>query len=153
RDARRLVRALEVHAATGQPPSALRERASWQATTTRYPARIVCLEGGERAALYRRIDARVLAMVEAGLVAEVAGLAARGVRPPLRAQQAIGYAEIHRHLDGELGLAAAVALVQRNSRRYARRQLSWYRRDPRVERHAGAANVDLAALCRYLRQP
>ena len=116
----------------------------------RYPARLVGL-APPREELYRRIDDRVDAMMEAGLADEVRALRADGVAPPLRSQRAIGYAELHRWLDGELGLGEAVARIKRNSRRYARRQLSWYRGDSRVEWYREPAEVDLVALGRYLR--
>jgi tRNA dimethylallyltransferase len=153
RDARRVVRALEVAAVAGRTQSELHAEVDWRTAPPRYRARTIGLAPLDRAELYGRIDARVLAMVEAGLVAEVAGLRAQGIRPPLRSQQAIGYAELHRHLDGALDLGEAVRLIQRNSRRYARRQLSWYRADPGVEWHPAAADVDPGALVRYLRNP
>jgi tRNA dimethylallyltransferase len=58
-------------------------------------------------------------MMRAGLLDEVRALRAAGYAPPLRSQQAIGYAELHRHLAGELSLSDAVALIQRSSRQYA----------------------------------
>jgi tRNA dimethylallyltransferase len=152
-DVRRLVRALEIHALTGEAPSVAWARTAWREGPTRYPARVVGLAPPDREALYRRIDERVVAMMAAGLLDEVAALRARGVRPPLRSQQAIGYAELHGHLDGRVELGEAVRLIQRNSRRYARRQLSWYRADRGVSWAAEPAAVDLAALCRYLREP
>ncbi len=115
----------------------------------RYPARLVGL-ASPREALYARIDARVTAMFAAGLVDEVHALRAAGHAPPLRSQQAIGYAEVHAHLDGGCELAEAVAQTQRNSRRYARRQLSWYRSDQSIEWSADPAAVDLDSLERYL---
>ena len=83
------------------------------------------------------------------LVAEGRG----GHAPPLRSQQAIGYAELHAHLDGRLDLSQAIELMKRNSRRYARRQLSWYRGQAGVEWIASIDEVDLAALAAYLQGP
>ncbi len=152
-DLKRIVRALEVLELTGVRMSEHQRRHDHRRAPPRYPARIVGLCPPERDELYRRIDARVDAMVAAGLVEEVAGLRAAGIGPALRSQAAIGYAEIHRHLDGACDLATAVALVKRNSRRYARRQLSWYRGDPRVEWRADPSLVALDDMVRYLREP
>ena len=91
-------------------------------------------------------------MIERGLVAEVEGLRRRGFQPPLRSQMAIGYAEVHAHLAGELELGDALQLIQRASRRYARRQRSWYRGDARVKWHRRPVEVDLGDLERYLRR-
>jgi tRNA dimethylallyltransferase len=152
RDERRIVRSLEVLELSGETQTALHARSDWRRLPPRYPARIIGLAPPERDALYRAIDARVDAMMAAGLLAEVAGLRERGIRPPLRSQQAIGYAELHRHLDGELEIAESLRLIKRNSRHYARRQLGWYRADDRVEWHA-APPIDLGELCRYLGAP
>ena len=86
----------------------------------------------ERERLYKRIDARVDAMVEAGLVDEVRALAEGGLAETLTAMQAIGYKEVVAYLDGALTLDEAIDEVKRRSRRYAKRQLSWLRRDGRV---------------------
>jgi tRNA dimethylallyltransferase len=70
--------------------------------------------------------------------------------PPLRSQQAIGYAELHAAAAGEVDRARAIELIKRNSRHYARRQLSWYRPDPTITWYPRTADVDLADLQRYL---
>jgi tRNA dimethylallyltransferase len=106
-----------------------------------------------RGELYPRIDARVDQMMADGLLAEVAALRAAGYLPPLRSQQAIGYAELHAHLDGIHDLPRAVELIKRNSRRYARRQLGWYRSDPEVRWATDPGAVDLGSLERYLGDP
>jgi tRNA dimethylallyltransferase len=150
RDLRRIVRALEVHELTGEPMSAHQAKNDFRALPMRYQARLVGI-APERDALYRRIDARVDTMMTQGFLDEVRALRQAGHGPDLRSQQAIGYAELHAHLDGAWDLARAVELIKRNSRRYARRQRSWYRADPRVSWHASASDIDLAALERYLR--
>ena len=86
----------------------------------------------ERATLYERIDSRVDAMMEAGLLAEVRALLAAGYRDALTSSQAIGYKEIVPVLDGASGLDEAVERVKQSTRRYAKRQLTWFRADPRV---------------------
>ncbi|HEX9093693.1 MAG TPA: tRNA (adenosine(37)-N6)-dimethylallyltransferase MiaA, partial [Coriobacteriia bacterium] len=99
--------------------------------TSVYDAFIVGLDM-ERAALYAAIDARVDAMMVAGLVDEVRGLLARGRRDALTATQAIGYKELVPVVEGGADLVAAVEDVKRATRRYAKRQLTWFRADPRV---------------------
>jgi tRNA dimethylallyltransferase len=148
-DRKRIVRALEVHELTGVPMSEHQRRHDFSRVPPRYPVRLVGL-APERELLYRRIDARVRDMMARGLLDEVRALRAAGYDLRHRSQSAIGYAELHRHLDGALSLDDAVRLIQRNSRRYARRQLSWYRGDARVQWYAGAADVDLGELERYL---
>ena len=152
-DAKRIVRALEVYQLTGEAISAHQARHDHRTLPLRYAARLVGI-APERDALYRAIDARVEAMMAAGLEAEVATLRARGFVPPLRSQQAIGYAELHQVAAGQLDRPRAIELVQRNSRHYARRQLSWYRsptaQPAPVTWHPDPAAVDLADLERYL---
>lgn len=86
----------------------------------------------DRARLYAQIDARVDAMMENGLVNEVKGLVERGAGDALTSRQAIGYKEIIDYLDGARSLESAVSLIKQRSRRYAKRQLAWCRRDERM---------------------
>ncbi len=126
RNLRRIIRALEVIAATGRPISA-QQRA--------HPGPWHVLAIGlwvPRPRLYRRIDRRVDEQVAQGLVAEVERLLARGVPPDAPAMQGLGYKEIVPYLQGRSSLAEAVAVLKRNTRRFARRQESWFRRDPRI---------------------
>jgi tRNA dimethylallyltransferase len=148
-DRKRLVRALEIHRLTGETMSRHLERHDHRTVAPRYPHRLIGL-APPRDHLYGVIDARVDAMLDAGLLDEVAALRVRGYLPPLRSQQAIGYAELHAHLDGRSDLSRAVELVKRNSRRYARRQLSWYRPDPTVAWAEEPGAVDVGSLGRYL---
>jgi tRNA dimethylallyltransferase len=148
-DAKRIIRAVEVFRLTGEPMSAHQARHDHRSTPPRYAARCVGV-APDREALYRAIDRRVDAMIEAGLEAEVAALRARGYLPPLRSQQAIGYAELHDAADGRVERARAIELIKRNSRHYARRQLSWYRADQAIQWHVDPGDVDLADLERYL---
>ena len=127
-NARRVVRALEM---LDEGESYARRHRGLRAHEPHYDAQIWGLTM-DRGRLYERIDARVDAMVEAGLVDEVRGLAARGLTAELTAGQAIGYKEILQALAGECSLDEAVAAVKLRSRRYAKRQLSWLRRDGRV---------------------
>ena len=148
-DAKRIIRALEVFRLTGEPMSAHQAKHDHRSTPPRYEARLVGLQP-EREALYRAIDQRVDAMIAAGLEREVDELRTRGYRPPLRSQQAIGYAELHDAAEGRVERGRAIELIKRNSRHYARRQLSWYRGDDDIHWHPDPAAVDLADLERYL---
>ncbi len=155
-DRKRLIRAIEVFRVSGEPMSAHQARHDHRALPLRYPARLVGL-APDRDELYRRIDARVDEMLAAGLEAEVEALRARGYGPPLRSQQAIGYAELHAVHAGDVDRVRAVELIKRNSRHYARRQLSWYRAPStganNVEWAVSPAAVDLMDLERYLSVP
>ena len=82
--------------------------------------------------LNARIDARVDAMVEAGLVEEVRGLLAAGFREGVTAPQAIGYKEVVEALEGRCTLDEAVATIKQATRRYGKRQRTWFRRDGRI---------------------
>ena len=77
--------------------------------------------------LYAACDARFAAMIERGALAEAAALAGRGLDPDLPAMKAVGLPELLRHLRGEMPLAEAVAAAQRATRRYAKRQMTWFR--------------------------
>jgi tRNA dimethylallyltransferase len=137
---RRVVRALEVVEITGAPFAA-----SLPEPVYAVPAVQVGL-ALDRAVLDRRIEARVDRMWEQGLVAEVRGLAARGLREGRTASRALGYAQVLRHLSGEWTEAQARAATVRATTRFARRQESWFRRDPRVRwlDAAGAGLVETA---------
>jgi tRNA dimethylallyltransferase len=80
-----------------------------------------------RAALYAACDARLLAMLAAGGLDEAKALAARGLSPELPAMKALGIPDLLRHLRGEVGLDQAITAAQRATRRYAKRQITWFR--------------------------
>ena len=86
----------------------------------------------DRAKLYRKIDLRVDIMMKRGLLDEVRALLDQGSRDALTSMQAIGYKELISYLDGECALEEAVALIKQRSRRYAKRQISWCKRDART---------------------
>lgn len=148
-DEKRTIRALEVYRLTGEPMSAHQARHDHKTLPRRYEAQLVGL-APEREALYRNIDARVDQMLADGLEDEVTALRAAGYLPPLRSQQAIGYAELHDAAAGVVERARAIELIKRNSRHYARRQLSWYRGDATITWHASADAVDLDPLAAWL---
>jgi len=127
-DKKRIVRAIEVFQLTGQTITA--HNAATRAVPPRYAAVKIALTARDRADLYRRIDRRVDLMVEQGLVAEVTQLLETGLSPNSTAMQAIGYKEMVQAILGEVSLEAAIETIKQESRRYAKRQLSWTRRDP-----------------------
>lgn len=134
----RLVRYVGVWRHSGQRPSELWEERRQPAI----PHRLVVLTR-PRDELYARIERRVDAMIEAGLMDEVARLADRGGATRRTLEATIGYRELLPVLDGDRELAEAVRLIKRNTRRYAKRQLTWYRRyDHAVWFEAGSATVE-----------
>lgn len=125
---RRVVRALEVVLHTGQPfAAALPEKPeSWQ------PVLEIGLNS-DRANLLERLEQRVERMWQKGLLQEVESLIPAGIRHGKTASRAIGYAQALAELDGELTETEAMAETQRLTARYARRQMSWFRRDDRIQ--------------------
>lgn len=123
KDVRRIVRALEVFEKTGVPITASQVHFHRAANPT---ARVICLDM-PRDELYRRIDQRVESMFRSGLIEEVRGLF-RLEHPLSRtARQAVGYKEVIEHLAGKRPLSDTIELVQRRSRQFAKRQLTWFR--------------------------
>jgi len=123
RNVRRVIRALEVYRATGRPISYWQEKGPppWQTLILG----LTC----PRQELYRRIDARVDAMMEAGLVDEVRALLAMDYSPSLASLSGIGYKQVCQYLAGELDLATAVARIKTATHRLARQQYTWFRLD------------------------
>ena len=130
RDRKRIVRALEVYETTGETITA-HDQAS-RLSPPRFRSCRFALNFERREDLYARIDARVDGMMKAGLAEEVRGLLDSGVPGNCTAMQAIGYKEIASALRGETTLEEAAEQVKQSSRRYAKRQLSWLRRDPEL---------------------
>jgi tRNA dimethylallyltransferase len=125
---RRTVRALEVPAVTGRAFSTFAE--AWE----RYDTNAVRATGlrTPRDELMGRIDVRVRSMLDEGWLDEVRSLVERGFGGWLTSTQAIGYAEMARHLRGDMTLEAAVEATVKRTCNLARRQMSWFRRDPRI---------------------
>jgi tRNA dimethylallyltransferase len=128
-DAIRIIRALEVVHLTGRPFSALTKEHGF--SERRFATLHLCLHV-DREALYERINARTLLMIDAGLVEEVEGLLAMGYGPELKPMKAIGYRHIVGYLKGDRDLDEATRLIQRDTRRYAKRQITWFKADPEV---------------------
>ncbi len=127
-DKKRVLRALEVYLLTGETITEHDRRS--RAQPPRYQSRRFALTWRERETLYRRIDGRVDQMVDRGLFQEVRSLLEAGISPRATSMQAIGYKEVAAALRGECSPQQAVEAVKRESRRYAKRQLTWLRRDP-----------------------
>ncbi|MCL6499607.1 MAG: tRNA (adenosine(37)-N6)-dimethylallyltransferase MiaA, partial [Firmicutes bacterium] len=122
---RRVIRALEVVVHTGRPFSQLARR---EAGEEAFQVGLTV----DRPRLYERISRRIQQQLAAGLVEEVRALLARGVDPSRPAMQGLGYKELVPHVLGQVGLEEAVRQLERNTRRYAKRQWTWFRADPRV---------------------
>jgi tRNA dimethylallyltransferase len=133
RNLRRIIRALEVHARTGVPISVLHGDVSGPPAgpESAQDGNLMIVLAADRARLYERIHRRIDQQLAAGLVDEVRSLLAAGYAGTLPALQGLGYKEIIPHLEGRVPLDEARALLQRNTRRYAKRQLTWFRNDPR----------------------
>ncbi len=129
-DRKRILRALEVYLETGETITA--HNARTQALPPRYNPVWLGLEDEDRQDLYRRIDRRVGQMLDRGLIDEICRLLSSGIPEKCTAMQAIGYKEFVAALRGETSLEEATAQVQQASRHYAKRQLTWFRRNPAI---------------------
>ncbi len=125
---RRVIRALEIYHATGLPKSELDIE---QRGEPLYDAKIYCLRL-PREKLYEKINQRVDMMMAEGLEEEVRGLIERGARTDSTAMQAIGYKEMAAYIRGELSKDEAVEKIKRETRRYAKRQMTWFRGEKNV---------------------
>lgn len=125
-DLRRMVRALEVYELTGRPFSSYLPQRAYLRPTVQVGLDL------DRTLLHARLHHRVVRMVEAGLLEEVRALDAAGLRRGRTASRAIGYAQALRVLDGQADLDWAIEDTATATRRFARRQLTWFRADPRV---------------------
>ncbi|MEZ4598938.1 MAG: tRNA (adenosine(37)-N6)-dimethylallyltransferase MiaA [Syntrophotaleaceae bacterium] len=128
-DLTRIIRALEVHELTGKRLSDL--QSDHAGGVSRFRTLKIGL-APERQILYDRIDKRVEEMVDRGLLEETRSLLDQGFHPGLKAMRTIGYREMTEVLLGSLTLDEAVCLIQRNTRRYAKRQITWFGRDEEI---------------------
>lgn len=126
RNVRRVIRALEVHRATGKPFSV------WQKPDTPPVEAVRIGLSLERRRLWEQIDARIDTWLAGGLIQEVRGLLERGFSPELPSMSGLGYREIAAHLRGEISLDEARQRMQTATHQYAKRQMIWFRRDPRI---------------------
>ncbi len=132
-DKRRIVRAIEIYTLTGE--TITRHDEETKKRPKRYDAVKIALTFADRAVLYGRINTRVDKMVADGLFDEVKGLLEAGLSPDCTAMQAIGYKEPAAYFRGEMSKDEAIELIKLSSRRYAKRQLTWLRRDTTVLWH------------------
>lgn len=123
---KRVIRALEFYEKTGQRISEHNESQRQNQSPYRFAYFVL---NDERSALYSRIDRRVDQMLENGLEAEVRRLAAQGCTKDLVSMQGLGYKEMLAYLNGELSLEEAVYIIKRDTRHFAKRQLTWFRRE------------------------
>ena len=129
-DRKRIIRALEVFLETGE--TITEHNRKTQAVPPRYTPLWLGLDFSERGELYRRIDLRVGKMLEMGLIEEIQSLLDSGIPEKATAMQAIGYKEFVDALDGRCTIEEAADQVRQSSRRYAKRQLTWFRRNQRM---------------------
>ena len=127
---RRIVRALEVYLETGE--TITEHNRKTQALPSKYDPLWLGLDFEERATLYGRVDRRVEIMLEMGLLNEIRSILASGIPEKATALQAIGYKEFVDAMAGRSTLESAIAQVQQSSRRYAKRQLTWFRRNEKM---------------------
>lgn len=126
---KRVIRALEFYEKTGQQISAHNEAQKRNVSPYRFAYFVL---NDRREEIYRKIDLRVDHMVAAGLVEEVRALKEMGCTKGMVSMQGLGYKEILRYLEGELSLEEAVTLIKRDTRHFAKRQLTWFRREKDV---------------------
>ncbi|MGM0365350.1 MAG: tRNA (adenosine(37)-N6)-dimethylallyltransferase MiaA [Actinomycetota bacterium] len=128
-DCRRIIRGLEVYQVSGKPYSSYRN--SWEERESVYNTIFIgfCKD---RAVLYKDIEERVGVMFDRGLVDEVKALIDKGYGQSYALKQAVGYKEVASYIRGEIGLKQCRELVKRNTRRLAKKQLTWFRADPRI---------------------
>ena len=150
-DRKRIIRALEVYLETGQ--TITEHNRKTQQIPPKYTPLWLGLDFADRAELYRRIDTRVDLMLEMGLISEIQGLLAIGIPPRCTAMQAIGYKEFVAALHGEETIAQAAEEVKKSSRHYAKRQLTWFRRNPKLhwlKRQTGEKNEEILSIARQI---
>ncbi len=151
RNPRRIIRALEVFYETGETITS--HNLKTQAIPPRYSPLWLGLDFEPRALLYERIDLRVGIMLEMGLEKEIRDLLASGISPNCTAMQAIGYKEFVAALDGQCTMEEAADEVRKASRRYAKRQLTWFRRNEKMHwltRHEGETGDEILQRARQI---
>ena len=129
RDAQKTIRAIEIRLLTRKPVGDVHR--SGRETLQGFRVTKLGLSP-KRDALYTRIDARARAMIAAGWLDEIRGILATGIPPDAKPFQFIGYAELSDHLHGRITLDQAIARIQQTTRQFAKRQFTWFRREPDV---------------------
>ena len=129
-DSVRIIRALEVYELTGKPITSLQEKGDYE------PFEMDFIKVGltlNRKKLYERIDQRVEKMITEGFLDEVKGLKEKGYSAELKAFKTVGYQELFSYLEGKSDLPLAVVSIKLNTRHYAKRQLTWFRKDKEIK--------------------
>ena len=150
-DRKRIIRALEVYLETGE--TITEHNRKTQALPPRYSPLWLGLDFEPRALLYERIDRRVDIMLEMGLVDEIKSLLASGIPEKCTAMQAIGYKEFVAALDGQCTIEEAADEVRKSSRHYAKRQLTWFRRNKNMhwlKRREGSSSEEIIEKARQV---
>lgn len=130
RDRVRIIRALEIIRITGKSFSSLVQEHHFKNKT--FHALKFCLQI-EREYLYHRIDERSRSMLRKGLIEETANLLRKGYSPELKSMKSLGYRHAVRHLEGLIDLNQMIGELQKDTRRYAKRQLTWFKADPEMK--------------------
>ena len=150
-DKKRIIRAMEVYLETGETITAHNKRT--QALPPRYDPLWFALEDENRQDLYDRIDRRVDGMLSMGLLDEIRGLLDSGISKTCTAMQAIGYKEFLSALDGQISVEEAADQVRKASRHYAKRQLTWFRRNGNIHwlrRRSEATTEEILSFARQI---
>ena len=150
-DQKRIIRAMEVYLETGE--SITEHNRKTQLLPPRFHPVWFALEDTDRQVLYDRIDRRVEIMLQQGLLEEIRSLLDRGIPEKCTAMQAIGYKEFVDALAGRCSIQTATELVQQSSRKYAKRQLTWFRRNPAINwlrREQGQETKEILAKARQI---
>lgn len=150
-DKKRIIRAMEVYLETGT--TITEHNRKTQELPDRFSPLWFALEDENRSDLYARIDSRVLKMLNMGLIPEIQELLDSGVPEKATAMQAIGYKEFVDALQGRCTMEEATTLVQQASRHYAKRQLTWFRRNPAMHwlrRKPGDTTAEILSLARQI---
>ncbi|MBR4435272.1 MAG: tRNA (adenosine(37)-N6)-dimethylallyltransferase MiaA [Clostridia bacterium] len=143
-DTKRIIRAIEIYEQTGKRPSdSVGDFSNSRGEDIPINPIIVGINT-DRPALYKRIEIRVDRMLESGLLDEVDRLVERGIDPSVPALQGLGYKQLLMYRRGELTYEEAVELIKRDTRRFAKRQISWFKRDARIRWLDPAQYVDIA---------
>ena len=150
-DRKRIIRAMEVYLETGISITEHNRRT--QEIPPKYHPVWFALEDADRQTLYDRIDKRVDIMLQDGLIEEIQSLLAEGIPEKCTAMQAIGYKEFVDALNGRSSMETATQLVQQSSRKYAKRQLTWFRRNKDIHwlrREAGEGTTEILQKARQV---
>ena len=147
KDEKRVIRALEVWHETGK--TITRHNLETRSIPPRYEGCWIGLNFEQRSDLWKRIDRRVDEMLEQGLVEEIRALLSEGIDPRCTAMQAIGYKEMAEAVRSGGDIPAAAEEVKLRSRQYAKRQLTWFRKNENIHWHLWGSEPDFAAACQF----